>query len=559
MSSEEQPEIPQWVLDLKKEALGSEEWAQLSKAVEGRVQDKLAKHGLQIWSQLSDAEKEIFVDEVEEDIRHEATYQRFYRRLGGSLDKTLLRLEDAEFRFSGAKTQVHARGFDEQTEEKRRHPDIVKVLELAGEGAGALLRRWPDRLNELKVVGCRGLPTGLRREVWRLQLEHAEARIEYEKKLNEHRLGVMSKLDVEITKSCRQLVDAEFEHYDLSEHLMNIKSILSYIQSKYLGPVESPLQYIAVVLVWGLNGSNQKPLTTALLIERMFALLEDVGYDKMFDLHALNILPGGLWPALVTQVSEAIVTADRDFHTFLITLAPSTETGPTVDPQQLRVSGFEHRLDNWQKAGKDTRAKQRRLRSEHGVVHRLPWNLVPGADDEASRGLVGLLIKPLVQRLFSGFFDELEGTCRVWDGLLLLGADWLAHFCAAFILTVKPHILDLVLPNSPVHCLEWALNASNGVVTALAFERALDQHFMPKIRKDLRIRETREAMLSAALPTGDGVRALLTPAEAQSAVSQLAAPAAPRQFVETLPIACQTESSVTEERDVKRQDRKSVV
>eukprot|EP00961_Rhodomonas_salina_P204378 2757728-Rhodomonas_salina.2 len=56
----------------------------------------------------------------------------------------------------------------------------------------------------------------------------------------------MSKLDVEITKSCRQLVDAgfpppqthpsppcpvlttcvvlpEFEHYDLSEHLMNIK------------------------------------------------------------------------------------------------------------------------------------------------------------------------------------------------------------------------------------------------------------------------------------------------------------------------------------------------
>lgn len=45
------------------------------------------------------------------------------------------------------------------------------------------------RIPELTL---RAVLPGLRREVWRLQLEHAEARIEYEKKLNEHRLGVTS-------------------------------------------------------------------------------------------------------------------------------------------------------------------------------------------------------------------------------------------------------------------------------------------------------------------------------------------------------------------------------
>ena len=562
MSTDEPPGLPQWVTEIKREALLSEEWVQLSKTVESRVQEKLAKRGLQVWSQLSDAEKEIFVDEVEEDICHERTYQRFYRRLGGSLDRTLLKLEDTEWRFTRAtRGEVVPRGFEEQAEEKHRFPDIVKVLEIAGEGAGALLRRWPDRLNELKVVGCRGLPPGLRREVWRLQLEHAEARMEYEKMVNEHRLGVISKLDVQITKSCRQLIDAEFEQYrdDLSDHLMNIKSILSYIQVKFDGLVESPLQYIAVVLVWGLNGSTPQPLTLPLLIERMFALLEDVGYDKSFDFQQFNILPGGVWPALVAKVSEAVVTADRDFHDFLLHLDPAAGEDDVVDGQQLRVSGFEHRLDDWHKSGKDTRPKQRRMKAEHGVLHRVPWNLRSKQEDSASRGLFGLLIKPLVQRLFAGFFDELEGTCRVWDGLLLLGAEWLPHFCAAFLLALKPHIMDLLPRESSVNKLawahlEWALNASCGVLSALAFERTLDAHFMPKIRKDLRIRETREAMLSASLPTGDGSRPFLTPASqtALAASKEEDEDEGKRPSVETAAAGCQTDSSVTADRDVAR-------
>eukprot|EP00961_Rhodomonas_salina_P204381 2757728-Rhodomonas_salina.5 len=105
---------------------------------------------------------------------------------------------------------------------------------------------------------------------------------------------------------------------------------------------------------------------------------------------------------------------------------------------------------------------------------------LPGADDEASRGLVGLLIKPLRvpagsgtgtssallcyacatpcpysrQRLYHlrnrprRMCYEMPGTdvAHAATRLLLLGADWLAHFCAAFILTVKVSAYASAMP-----------------------------------------------------------------------------------------------------------------
>jgi hypothetical protein len=108
-----------------------------------------------------------------------------------------------------------------------------------------------------------------------------------------------------------------------------------------------------------------------------------------------------------------------------------------------------------------------------------------------------------------------------------------------------------------VQILEWALNASCGVVSALALERTLEEHFMPLIRKALRIRETREAMLAAALPSGDGSRSTLTPAAPldHRLSPVLFAPAGGlggRVAGQGVSAGCQTESSVTEERGVQR-------
>ena len=83
-------ELPAWLQDLMSEALGSDEWEELSKKVMQEVEDKLQRRGLRFFSDLPETDKAMFVDEIEQDLLEDASYGVFFRRLGGSLDRHLL-------------------------------------------------------------------------------------------------------------------------------------------------------------------------------------------------------------------------------------------------------------------------------------------------------------------------------------------------------------------------------------------------------------------------------------------------------------------------------------
>jgi hypothetical protein len=195
-------DLPPWLEDLVSEALGSDEWEELSEHMMQEVQDRLERRGLKFFSDLPDADKGIFIDELEQDVQMDEAYEVFFRRLGGTLDRKLLAVatkgEEPENERSAI--SVGERVANSIAREDARFNELIFII---GEAAGALLKRHPHRIRDVKTAGNRGLLGELRRQVWQLQLRNSEQLEAYNQLAEGHRLNVISKMDIDIAKSCR--------------------------------------------------------------------------------------------------------------------------------------------------------------------------------------------------------------------------------------------------------------------------------------------------------------------------------------------------------------------
>ena len=429
-----------WLSRLRQEALSSAEWVEISRTIEERVRGELSSRGLAHWADLSDQEKAILLNEVGEEVRSHAAYKVFFSHLGTTIDDTLLQEESvahseqkelkrkqqagAKFPAPGGPAKDTDEPLDMLERQPRRHPDMMLLLDIASEGAGELLRQAPDNFHTLRVIGCRGLPARLRFEVWKLQLRNASVRSEYLAMAAEDRLSVLSKKDPEIAKSCRRLLDAEFDDGSLGDIQLPCKSILSYIHRRHGGLVESPLRYVAIVLVWALQGAERgAQLENASLVEYMLALLEETGYRTFFDLHSADVQQAK-FQELVVQVSELLRRADPSFEQFHASLVTSPTDEATLVEEKTK---FEVRLYEWWAALDSKPSAHMRQRIEGRLRARSPWNFHSSPSGWATGvtshvSMMFQLLLPLVQRLFAGMLETLDGTCRIWDTLLLLGA-----------------------------------------------------------------------------------------------------------------------------------------
>jgi hypothetical protein len=533
---------PAWLVQLRENALGSAEWVQVSQRIESRVRSELSSRGLGAWKDLSAEEKSILLNEVGEEVRSHASFDTFFRRLGRTVDNVLLREENAHWAQKEESRAVNQPPADSPEEPQpqsldrhpKRHPDIVQLMEIAGDGASALLRQAPENLHVLRVIGCRGLPPQLRFEVWKLQLRNAVARKEYQARVAVDRLSVVSKNDPDIAKSCRTLLDAEFddggEDGGLADIQLPCKSILSYIHRQHGGLIGSPLRYIAIVLVWAFMSANSKinaQLDDATLVEYMFGLLEETHYRTFFDIHSFTVREERI-VGLVNSVSGLVREADPSFLELIASLLPSSTDDAEVEEDKIN---FEARLSLWWEARGGLPPAHIRERVAARVATRNPWNfydasctaaVVAGVDSKVPSpgALLYELVLPLVQRLFSGMMDSLDAMCRMWDTLLLLGPSVLPHLCASYLIAARSHAQAL-LPDHREHAevedraeatpagpsvqdWEWALNSSCGSVSILEVQAVFEKHFLPRVRTQLQLRETRESLRAAALPQGEG-------------------------------------------------------
>ena len=198
---------------LRNEALQSQQWKALYDLIMIRVRTKLESQGTNLFTDLSDTEQQIFMDELEKEMQGGSPeYHVFRESLGGSLDALLLPLTKPPPPQPGAAA----------------HPLPAVHTRLAAAVATDLLRSRPDRLAELRAVCCRGLPPALRRAAWAARLAHHDARAEYEGRLAGEdggggRLAVTSRRDADIAAACRAALDGELGGEVSADHLHVVK------------------------------------------------------------------------------------------------------------------------------------------------------------------------------------------------------------------------------------------------------------------------------------------------------------------------------------------------
>ena len=130
-----------WLEKLRHDALYSQQWKVLHELILNRVNEKLKIQEIALFTDLSQTEQRIFMDELEREMQSGCeTYLAFRESLGGSLDESLLRLSTQSGTGAGA------------------HPSPALHARLAASATADLLRRRPDRLADLRSACCRGLP-----------------------------------------------------------------------------------------------------------------------------------------------------------------------------------------------------------------------------------------------------------------------------------------------------------------------------------------------------------------------------------------------------------------
>ena len=133
------------MVQLRQNVLGSAEWVQVSQRIESRVRSELSSRGLGAWKDLSAEEKSILLNEVGEEVRSHASFDTFFRRLGRTVDNVLLHDEYAQYWAQIGKSRADAvdQPPADSPEEPypqsldrhpKRHPDILQLLEIAGDG-----------------------------------------------------------------------------------------------------------------------------------------------------------------------------------------------------------------------------------------------------------------------------------------------------------------------------------------------------------------------------------------------------------------------------------------
>jgi hypothetical protein len=200
---------------LQEDSLRSQQWKVLFEFVVNRVKTKLESQGMGLFTDLSETEQQIFMDELEKELQGSSPeYAAFRESLGTTLDAELLPLSRPPHSTTGALT----------------HPQPAIHARTAAVVATDLLRRRPDRLADLRAACCCGLPPALRRAAWAARLAHHDARAEYERRLagadggGGGRLAVTSRHDADIAAACREAMDGELEGEVPSELLHTIKA-----------------------------------------------------------------------------------------------------------------------------------------------------------------------------------------------------------------------------------------------------------------------------------------------------------------------------------------------
>ncbi|XP_053375032.1 uncharacterized protein LOC123533928 isoform X2 [Mercenaria mercenaria] len=205
---------PKWLLDSKENISGSPEWKAFLHELHDAIQQQLTESHVQYFSDLSEAEKELFMQRATKAIEGGTTYSNLYKKVSVLLDQNL----------------------NEETSRQllEEHPIGTKsdlVIDFAEDGALSLLKKWPEMKSKLSFCLNQPLPFKVRQLAWRLYLTNTKVRKQYVDLLNSDARKAISQYDYEIDQKCQQLLSSEKTFGDLRGSqgvFYAMKAVLSY-------------------------------------------------------------------------------------------------------------------------------------------------------------------------------------------------------------------------------------------------------------------------------------------------------------------------------------------
>ncbi|XP_063968491.1 uncharacterized protein LOC129254608 [Lytechinus pictus] len=217
MSTSVAESYPKWLSDCKSELSKSPEWKELREELESVIEQQLTESHVDQFSNLSHAERKMFLERALRAVKSGDQCERFNDTLNQSINK-----------------HVNSHVAHQLLDKSGFKPTATKsdlILDQANEASMALLARWPELKTKLHRCFNRVLPSGLRQLTWKLFLSNPTVKSKYLTRLEKDPESTMSVLDLDVVQKCEALLQSEptFKLLAFNSDILHaMKAVLSY-------------------------------------------------------------------------------------------------------------------------------------------------------------------------------------------------------------------------------------------------------------------------------------------------------------------------------------------
>ncbi|XP_041096744.1 uncharacterized protein LOC121308425 isoform X2 [Polyodon spathula] len=255
---------PHWIINARKNVEHSQQWKCFTAEVFDAVQQQLVESHVNFFTDLSEAEKTLFLERAAKAIRRGNAYKEVVLQISSCLEDQLSSCVAIEMQESGSVST-----------KSDRFQSHVR------DGMVNLLQKWPDMKYKLHALFNHPLPSEIRKVAWRLFLSNTKARMEYLTRVSTNKAKFS--VDLEISMKCDTLLSTEptFKHLrDSKIAARAMKNVLTYyhriqrLKNSLPDTEYSLLVPLVQAAIAGTAHSTSVATVTTLLVEEYITLME---------------------------------------------------------------------------------------------------------------------------------------------------------------------------------------------------------------------------------------------------------------------------------------------
>eukprot|EP00736_Rhodelphis_marinus_P010648 Rmarinus@m.27708 len=412
------------------------------------------------FSELNDAEKMHILQQIECNLESEPSFNGFVETASKMLNTRL-------------SSHVNAMKPEVTSQSPANDEHVSLLMQEASEAGVALLTRWPDQRLRLRTLFNQEVAPELRRAMWSAFLSNPAARKEYETRVEQSRLRVISSNDVQITQKCNSVLQEDFPDLSTTDTTMALKQVLSF--HHLITAVEDDTHYYLIIplcYAFGVHDVTQ-------LVEYFFSLAAmerpRCRYTPGVSLTGEVIQPTSEELQLAVDLFDLLQAEDKPLAAHIGSLCqgdPAAHPHPTAHvPSAVgnaAAGSSSTATDSCGASDGVNRARALVMLGRRRSVA-VPWQSV-----------FLTIITPLLERCFCGTLSA-ASTQFVLDQCLLAGFQVLHHFAVVVLLALR----DPLIAAKSVAELRRVLSDYGHTIKVATLQKLLYQHFGDLLVRDL--------------------------------------------------------------------------